>query len=200
MVLAAGVAACGDHGGTNLAANPPVEALSQWTFADPTSASAWQLEADPGASAAVAQGELALRSAMLQVDGQARCPVAAAVVPLTDAKILNGSLTQLDIELQVTRWDLGLGRFDTDVPRLELTLKGQRYRIGVEGFKKMPGTVRFQWTSPSGLTSQYDGVTSTRGAEVTPDSGPPRLRLWIDGCSQGMSQALAIRQVVVSGR
>jgi hypothetical protein len=132
--------------------------------------------------------------------GQPACPLAAAEVALGDARLRKGQLARLAIDIEVKRWALGLGRFDDDVPRLELVYRGQRHQLGLSGFKAMPGTVRVEWTAAAGLVASYDGVRSARPSKATPDAGSPLLRLWIDGCSEGMAQSLRIARITLWGR
>jgi hypothetical protein len=182
--------------------NPPaLKQVRDWNF---DSASNWLLSAEPGghAQAVVQSGRLAMlaQAYFSELDGSLQCPLVAAEVSLDLAPINTTALAELVIELQVTRWDLGLGQPDSNLPRLELVFGGHRQTIGVSGFKSMPGQARFRWAPAVGLQAAYDGVPSAGSAQVVPDTRAPMLRLWIDGCSQGLSQTLEIDRLVVLAR
>lgn len=180
-----------------------LQRLAQWDFAQPGAGRSWRTTGKP-ASAAKARIEGGLLALDAQVydtpEGQPACPLAAAEVALGDARLRRGQLARLAIDIEVKRWALGLGRFDDDVPRLELVYRGQRHQLGLSGFKAMPGTVRVEWTAAAGLVASYDGVRSARPSKATPDAGSPMLRLWIDGCSEGMAQSLRIARITLWGR
>ncbi|MCA6216200.1 hypothetical protein KGA65_06575 [Ideonella sp. B7] len=176
--------------------------LGQWDFAQPQAGRAWRFTAKPAAAtkAGVLQAQLALDAQLYEpTPGHPACPLAAAELPLTDARWRQGRFQRLLIELDVSRWALGLGRFDDDVPRLELVYRGQRHQLGLSGFKKMPGTVQVSWTAADGLQARYDGVASGRRSRSTADAGAPSLRLWIDGCSEAGAQSLRIDRLTLWG-
>jgi hypothetical protein len=150
-----------------------LQRLAQWDFAQPGAGR-------PGAPPAsrrrpprpASRGLLALDAQVYDTPaGQPACPLAAAEVALGDARLRKGQLARLAIDIEVKRWALGLGRFDDDVPRLELVYRGQRHQLGLSGFKAMPGTVRVEWTAAAGLVASYDGVRSARPSKATPDAG-----------------------------
>lgn len=189
--LAVGLVACGGGGADAEAAADPL--LAQWDFSQPAS---WQLTAQhPTASVAVVSaGELRLESAMVNQGATVSCPVAAAAVVLDDARLRAGALPRrLTLELDVRRWDLGLGRYDNAAPRLEVSFGGQRHTLRVLGFTRLPGTATLAWEAGRGWTARLTGATvdSPLAADVAPGEAPG-LRLWIDGCSEGLRQALAV--------
>ncbi len=197
-----GLALCAEAA-TAGAAPAGLKPLGQWDFAQAQAGRAWRFTAQPAAAAkaGVLQAQLALDAQLYEpTPGHPACPLAAAELPLTDARWRQGQFQRVLIELDVSRWALGLGRFDDDVPRLELVYRGQRHQLGLSGFKKMPGTVRVEWSVASGLVASYDGVQSARPSKVIPDAGAPLLRLWIDGCSEGMSQSLRVDRITLWGR
>lgn len=180
-----------------------LQRLARWDFAQAGTARPWRTTGQPAsaAKARVEGGLLALDAQVYETPaGQPACPLAAAEVPLDDARLRKGQLSMLAIDIEVQRWALGLGRFDDDVPRLELVYRGQRHQLGLSGFKAMPGTVRVEWTAATGLVASYDGRRSGRPSHATADAGAPLLRLWIDGCSEGMSQSLRIARITLWGR
>lgn len=182
---------------------PPAPAWVQVQRWDFNSAEDWQFQAEPSnaASVQVQDGGLQLQAALyFDANQQVLCPLAAAQVLLTDARITGGSLSELVLDLDVSRWNLGLGRFDNDVPRLELVIGGQRHQLRVAGFAAMPGKLKATWTPDAGFSFSIDGVANLQGASTSADAGPPLVRLWIDGCSQGMSQALTVDALTVSVR
>lgn len=181
-------------------APPALVQVHHWDF---NAAESWQFQAEPSAYAAVLiqDGSLQLQASLyLDANQQVLCPLAAAQVLLTDPGIIAGGLGELVIDMDVSRWNLGLGRFDSDLPRLELVIGGHRHLLRVAGFAAMPGKIKAVWTPDAGLSFSIDGVPNLQGASVTADAGPPMLRLWIDGCSQGMSQSLAVDALTVSVR
>lgn len=176
--------------------------LGQWDFAQPRAGRGWHFTARPAAAAkaGVLQAQLALDAQAYEpTPGHPACPLAAAELPLSDPRWRQGRFQRLLIELDVSRWALGLGRFDDDVPRLELVYRGQRHQLGLSGFKKMPGTVQLTWTEADGLQARYDGVASGRRSQRTADAAAPSLRLWIDGCSESGAQSLRIDRVRLWG-
>ncbi|MCO5976107.1 hypothetical protein [Ideonella oryzae] len=177
--------------------------LAQWDFAQADAGRPWRTTGQPASAARVRVegGLLALDAqAYDTAAGQPACPLAAAEVLLSDPRLHKGQWAVLAIDIEVQRWALGLGRFDDDVPRLELVYRGQRHQLGLSGFKTMPGKVRVEWTAATGLVASYDGVRSARPSKATPDAGAPLLRLWIDGCSEGMGQSLRIARITLWGR
>lgn len=180
-----------------------LQRLARWDFSQAGAARPWRTTGQPAsaAKARVEGGLLALDAQVYETPaGQPACPLAAAEVRLDDARLRKDQLSMLVIDIEVQRWALGLGRFDDDVPRLELVYRGQRHQLGLSGFKVMPGKVRVEWTAATGLVASYDGVLSARPSKATPDAGSPLLRLWIDGCSEGMGQSLRIASITLWGR
>ncbi|GAA0762978.1 hypothetical protein LRH25_25740 [Ideonella azotifigens] len=217
LPLAMAVSACGGGGGgSDGSSSTPagsggsgssgnsggLTVAQQWDF---SSADGWQLTAEPASAASTTLGNGLLKMAAAlyitdPVTGSVACPKAAAEVALTESHLSAGSYERLAIDLKVSRWDLGLGQFDTDVPRLELVYRGQRYTWNVVGFNAMPGTLHLEGGPSLAWTASYNGVAALSGAPtVSADTSAPLLRVWLDGCSQGMSQSVELTSLAISG-
>ncbi len=180
--------------------DPPAPRWTQrWVFSQ--AAAGWSLQAaGPGADAAWADGALRLAAALQTgPQGQVSCPVAEARTAFGDAITRQGGDRWLRLTLQVRRWDLGLGHLDDHVPLLEVVHHGERTVLGVAGFTRMPDQVELRWDAGRGWRAVYGGQErALQPRSVRPDRAAPGLRLWTDGCSQGMRQALELTALGVA--
>jgi hypothetical protein len=197
------IAACSGGGGGGQAAitaEPAPRYALSWQG---QALGAWQLQAEPPEQAqAIVQGAALQLNARMALDaaGQAHCALAAAGIGFGDAQTLADGDSALSLTLNASRWDLGLGRFDTDLPQLAVVHHGERALFHLAGFQTMPGTAVLQWQRDSGWRWQLDGVSQTVQPELSPDSGLPGVRLSIDGCSEAMQQTVRIDSVQLSVR
>ena len=194
------LSACGGGGGAAPADDAP-RYRSAWDF---SSAAGWTLVAEPPgqARAVIDAGALALE-ARVHLDpatDEWQCALAAASADFGDAQTRADADSALDLTLSVSRWDLGLGPFDTHLPVLEVVHHGLRTDLPVGGFTSMPGTMVLSWRRGAGWAMTLGTVTTPMTPPARSDAGPPSLRLWTDGCSEGLSQSLQVDAIEVSAR
>lgn len=191
VLLASLCVACGG-GDAGPAGDPAPRYALDWQG---TALHAWQLQAGPaGHALAVMDASGVLLNAQMYADdaGQLQCALAMASTGFGDAQTLGDGDSALTLTLDVTRWDLGLGRFDTDLPLLAIVHHGQRAVFRLGGFNAMPGTATLAWQRASGWSWQLNGVPQTALPVLSADTGAPSLQLSIDGCSEAMQQTLHV--------